>query len=341
MPATVNSRKVCRIIAPGWITEHRPLFNGNVVSACEMPVLHGAYRVNSADPDASSAVISAYSRRQAMDWSLVLASQDISATIVQPDPASWGLIVEPQEYDRALQAIRLYRLENRRWAWRQPIPWSQATFHWGALGWSVILVCIDALSWNDLRAVRAHGTFNSAAVAQGEWWRAFTAILLHADLPHLLANATTGFLLLGLAMARYGAGLALCAAYLAGAAGNLAGLLLHSKPYIGLGASGMVMGALGLISIPQLGRWPGAPGAAKQVLRALLAGVLLFVLLGTNPASDVIAHSGGFVAGALLGLVLNALPQNYFQSRALAAFSWVSFGALVVMTSWLALHGSG
>lgn len=41
-----------------------------------------------------------------MDWSLVLASQDIAATIIQADPEGWGLQVPPEDYQRAVAAIR-------------------------------------------------------------------------------------------------------------------------------------------------------------------------------------------------------------------------------------------
>src|SRR5512137_3026328 len=128
-----------------------------------------------------------------MDWSLVLASQDIPATIVQSDPTGWALLVEPGDYERAREAIRLYRLENRRWGWRQPIPWSEATFHWGSVGWCLLLIAVHWLTLTDFAGFRVSGQFDSAAAARGEWWRAFTAVLLHADLAHLLANTTIGF----------------------------------------------------------------------------------------------------------------------------------------------------
>ncbi len=75
-------------------------------------------------------MIRARSYQQVMDWSLVLASQDIAATIVRSDDDQWALYVEPHEHHRALDSIRQYQRENRKWSWRQPIPWSEATFNW-------------------------------------------------------------------------------------------------------------------------------------------------------------------------------------------------------------------
>ena len=51
-----------------------------------------------------------------------------------------------------------------------------------------------------------------------------------------------GVVFLGLAMARFGAVTAL-AAFLSGTLANLTAMMLRPEPYVGLGASGMVMGA--------------------------------------------------------------------------------------------------
>jgi membrane associated rhomboid family serine protease len=138
-----------------------------------------------------------------------------------------------------------------------------------------------------------------------------TATMLHADAGHLAANASTGIVALGLAMGRYGAGWTLLATLAAGALGNAAGLAVHPLPYRGLGASGMVMGALGLLTVQSLGAWRH-PGAAKRsILAGVLAGVLLFVLFGLSPRSDVVAHAGGFLGGLVGGVGLNWLPATW------------------------------
>jgi membrane associated rhomboid family serine protease len=292
--------------------------------------------VNVAGSDISTVVIEG-PRRQIMDWSLVLASQDIPATLTESENKRWGLILSSADHTRALEAIRLYQLENRRWRWRQPIRKSEETFHWGSLAWCILIILVHWLTLGPLFDFRAGGQFDSHAAAQGQWWRAFTAILLHADLAHLLANCTIGFLLLGLAMARYGAALALLAAYLAGALGNVAGLLAYSKPYWGMGASGMVMGALGLIAVPPWRSWSRHPHAIKQVVQAAFASILLFVLLGVDRTSDVMAHLGGFVSGAVFGLLLNLVPAWMLKLRAVITGLWVILLALFVGTFLLAL----
>jgi membrane associated rhomboid family serine protease len=271
-----------------------------------------------------------------MDWSLVLASQDISSTILQADPSGWALAVEPQEYERALEAIRQYRLENRRWGWRQRLPVSGMIFHWGALNWCALLALVHWALERLPPEIRGRATFASERATAGEWWRAFTAILLHADIGHLLANLSTGLILWGLAMARYGAGLGLLSAYVCGAAGNAAGLTLYPRAYVGVGASGMVMGALGLLTIPPLLRSLTHPWATKQVMQAVGGGLLLFLLFGVNPASDVIAHVGGYVCGMLVGIVLALLPERVLQSKVVTIGSVLVLAMLVGWTGWLA-----
>jgi rhomboid protease GluP len=292
------------------------------------------HRTGVVTPETPLTSIAARSKRQVMDWSLVLASQDIPSTIVQED-SGWALLVENHDLDRSLQAIRQFQAENRAWRWEQPVPWSDATFHWGALTWCSLLAAVHWVAWAMLPGLRIAGRFDTAAAASGEWWRAFTAVLLHADLGHLLANMTFGFILLGLAMARYGAGTALLATYLSGAAGNLAGFLLRPEPYFGVGASGMVMGALGLIAIQPFREGVFHPRSLRQLMRAALAGVLLFVLLGMDPTSDVIAHLGGFVSGALFGIALNLAPEGLWRSRSSVRVTWLLLSALFLCTSWI------
>src|ERR1035437_9272011 len=92
--------------------------------------------------------------------------------------------------------------------------------------------------------------------------------------------------------------------------GNLAAGWVHEATMRGLGASGVVMGALGLLTVPSLilPKQQKA-NAFRLIAGGLLAGVLIFVLIGVNPETDVVAHFGGFVTGWLLGLVLACVSR--------------------------------
>ena len=284
----------------------------------------------------TKAVIPARHRRQAMDWSLVLLSQGIESTLETP-PEGWALLVEPQDHPRALAVLRQYQLENRGWRWPKTMP--QITFHWGSVAWCVLLALFhfaDALSGLRLRDA---GMMEPAAVQNGSWWRLFTATLLHFDLAHLMANLAFGFPIFGLAMGRYGPACALLASALAGASGNLAGLLFRPRNFHGLGASGMVMGALGLLAVQSfsLALGPNTPAARKYMLGGVLGGLMMFALFGLNPAADVIAHAGGFVGGLLLGIVMAWIPQQRLLSAPVNAVCGAVLAVLIAVTWTLAL----
>jgi rhomboid protease GluP len=284
-------------------------------------------------PTPTLAEIPAYSKRQAMDWSLVLASQGIEAIILKvPETERWTLQVPPAELQRAQESIRLYRAENRGWSWRQDLPGLDLELHWGAIVFCVILTLFHSASSFEIPAMRTGGTMDPIKVLAGQWWRLFTPVFLHDDLAHLAANVTFGIIVLGLSMARFGAGLTLLATFLAGAVGNLFGLMFHDRPYTGLGASGMMMGALGMLAIHSIHLWRANRKAARYVTSGVGAGFLLFVLFGVSPGSDVLAHLGGFLAGLLFGAILALLPPKLIQKPAvnvLALIFFVTFSALV------------
>src|SRR5436190_17104268 len=86
--------------------------------------------------------IPARSRRQAMDWSLVLVSQGIETTIDSDPDTGWGLIVAVDDSQRAIQTLRQYHVENRRWPWRPAFSETSFPFDWTSLAWVfLIIVC--------------------------------------------------------------------------------------------------------------------------------------------------------------------------------------------------------
>jgi membrane associated rhomboid family serine protease len=280
--------------------------------------------------------IPARSRRQAMDWSLVLASQGIEHTVGWDGATGWSLAVARADHEKALAQIRLYRLENLQWRWRQPVFQPGLFFDWSSLAW--VLLNIMFFWWSEARAdLRTMGMMDGAALAHGQWWRLFTATWLHADIAHLTMNMVFGFLFLGLVMGRYGPGVGVLAAYLAGVGGNLFAWWIYGENHLSLGASDVVTGALGLIAVQSvtLLKRPSA-NTFRLFSAGLIAGALLFVLLGVSPESDVVAHFGGFLSGLLLGVPL-ALASKLVHRPWINLVAGILFAFLVILPWWLAL----
>ncbi len=273
-------------------------------------------------------------KRQAMDWSLVLASQEIETTITHE--TSWALVVAEMDYERALAAIGQYQKENRRWLWGQKLPGTDLIFHWGSLAPCLLLIVFHFLSETQISSLKPLGMMDSKAVGEGQWWRLFTAISLHADAAHLVANVTTGFLLFGIAMARYGAGAALLATFLAGAMGNIAGYIFYAETHRGLGASGMVLGALGLLAVEGIAAWR-TTRATRLIWRGIAGAILVLVLVGFSEGTDIIAHVGGFVGGAILGTILHLLPSAT-RGKTANAMCVILLTGLTILTWWFALR---
>ena len=263
-------------------------------------------------PDAEIPVavrIPARNQRQAMDWSLVLASQSIPTRLETDAAQAFWLEVAESDAAKAREVIDLFQSENRRWRWQRRIPTTPLIFHWGSLVWVAIILALHAIASGDPTLHKA-GFMNGVSVRDGEWWRPITAVTLHGDSAHLVSNAMFGFLFLGIAMGYWGAGLALLAALLSGVAGNFAGWFVYPEKQFMVGASGMVMGAIGLLAVI-----PAPVGSLRRltfqmVLRTLTPAVFLFVMMGFAPGTDWIGHTAGFVTGMLLGLALNPLRRR-------------------------------
>lgn len=284
----------------------------------------------------ATATLEVKSSRQAMDWALVLASQGIDCAVVEMPEAGWGLQVAEEDVPRSTVAIRAYEQENAT-VWRQEIKWTGMLFDWRALAWWLLMVLVFVLSTTRPWFKNA-GVMDPVLFQKGQWWRAFTAVTLHADAAHLALNASTGFLLLGLAMGFYGSGIAMLAAFSAGALANFAEMFLRSENYSGLGASGMVMATLGLLAAQSLFERYHSP--REWIGRGVLAAGLLLVIIGLDEKSDILVHLLGFAVGIFFGVSLCLSARRLLRRKALDAAASLVSAALLLLTWGLALRSA-
>jgi membrane associated rhomboid family serine protease len=169
------------------------------------------------------------------------------------------------------------------------------------------------------------GSADAAAILRGEWWRAVTALTLHADAGHVAGNAVMGGLLLALLARSLGPGVASAVMLLSGVAGTFLAAALRRQDFVSIGASTAVFGALGALA--------ALPRDSRRVWMPVIGGLALLSFLGTAKRADVTGHLCGFVSGLLVGAAVSRLPK--LQSRAAQAFLAVAAGCLPVV-AWLA-----
>ncbi|MCU0788145.1 MAG: rhomboid family intramembrane serine protease [Verrucomicrobia bacterium] len=291
------------------------------------------FGIDTSDRTAPACIPTA-SRSQAMDWSLVLLSQGIESTLMHdPESRRWQILVAADKMKTVLETLRLYEKENRAWPFRQQLPWPGLAFDWTVLAWVAIIATTYWLQSRPDSPLTAAGMCTAGLARSGEWWRPLTATMLHADPGHLAMNVVFGVLLMGTAMGRFGSGLTLLVATLAGIGANLVPLLWREDKSGALGASGVVMAALGLIAAAAAVHYWQRKHPPRLVLEAIVGGMLLFVLVGVSPTSDVAAHAGGFLFGLLLGLPLAALPLTRIRQARLNLVAGLIY-CLLVIVAW-------
>jgi membrane associated rhomboid family serine protease len=187
------------------------------------------------------------------------------------------------------------------------------------------LVRLDAFDLGELDAARVQG---------GQWWRAWTALTLHLDGPHLAANLLAGVWFGYLAARQLGGGIAWFLIVSGAALANLLAGLYGPPEHRAVGASTAVFAALGLMSAyswRERLRWP-----QRWARRwgPLVAGVVLLGWTGSaGEGTDLVGHLSGFIVGVVLGAaiampraqsVVNRVPQWLTGTAALAsiALAW-------------------
>ncbi|HVT41432.1 MAG TPA: rhomboid family intramembrane serine protease [Acidimicrobiales bacterium] len=140
-----------------------------------------------------------------------------------------------------------------------------------------------------------HYSLNPDLVHSGDYYRAFTAMWLHADFLHILFNMIA-LLIVGPAVEVLLGKVRFLALYLiAGLGGSVGSYLLGPHNEFGLGASGAIMGVLGAYIVIGLRRHlPVAPVVGLLVIN---------VLIGFSGNIDWRAHLGGFVVGSALAFL--------------------------------------
>jgi rhomboid protease GluP len=147
------------------------------------------------------------------------------------------------------------------------------------------------------------------AIMNGEVWRFFTAMFVHADITHIFGNMFF-LLIFGLrAEDMFDVKEYLSIYFLSGLAGGFL-TLLFLPDSLSVGASGAIFGVLGATVI-YIRRAIG-----QSIISALMYAFFLLAI-NTGPEVNVAAHLGGLIVGLLIGYLLAATrkPKATYNYR--------------------------
>jgi len=247
--------------------------------------------------------------REAFQHGLVILAMGYSYWLEPSAEGGWRLMVNPKILVHVRYQLSRYDRESH--GWPPPTPRFQGFVRrmefTGPLLWALLTA---GLFWAQKRStidLETLGCLDAKALFQGlEAWRPFTALFLHADFAHLLANLASGLFLFATLFTefrRFQGWLLLAAgSYLA----NVASAAIHlGEDYHSLGASTAVFTALGLLTGRAMSRILHAAGARpwRTLIVPFASGVGLLALFGSGGLrTDLTAHLTGFLCGLLLGL---------------------------------------
>jgi membrane associated rhomboid family serine protease len=264
---------------------------------------------------------------QALCWLAALGAARFTYRLVNAGE-NWRILVPAAQGEAACRELETYRKLNQDWP-PPPLPLpngtSQSSFT--SLGIAIGLLLFYAFigPFDSKSTFGSRGCADSVKILAGQWWRAGTALTLHASLSHVLGNAVCG-LFFGQALSRQlGPGLGWFLILLSGLAGNLLAAGAADSPRVAIGASTATFGALGLLASRQFIRQYRHHRDLRNIWsRAWIAagaGIGILALLGTAPQADLSGHLYGFGAGCLLGAATCFFPRKpYSESLQLAFF---------------------
>jgi membrane associated rhomboid family serine protease len=181
----------------------------------------------------------------------------------------------------------------------------------------LILILVNAVAFvfelrvgdvNDPDVLHRIGALEPYAVlAQGEYWRLFTALFLHGGLTHLLFNVFALYVL-GPPLERSVGTMRFAACYLISGLASSAGVVVLTV--IGLVQVAQLVGASGCI-MGIVGAWAGfllrhrqAPHARQRLANVAMIVAIQIAFDLSTPQVSMPAHLCGLIAGFFLGLVL-------------------------------------
>jgi rhomboid protease GluP len=235
------------------------------------------------------------------------------------------LVVRDHDARAAAAELERYRGENVGWPPKESYPAAVSQGIHATIAFAGLLVLYYTFqeSWRFGVDWETLGRADAVKIRAGEWWRAVTALTLHADMAHLAGNVVFGAALGVILAQSIGVGLAWWSVLVAGTLGNYANAWLQDVSHRSLGASTAVFGALGVQVAYEYARRTELGYKRWRRWVPVIMGFGLLAWLGAggvhveDPRSleglervDIGAHGLGFAVGGLIGLGVARIPRR-------------------------------
>lgn len=244
-----------------------------------------------------------HSRKPIFEYSLVLTAVAIDNEVVF-DADDWCLWVPVGQVSYAEAQLDRYVRENRPVRF-SGLPLVTIDSGWvGVIGYLLVIWLMPALAGYGVldSGWSADGRLQAGLVGGGEWWRTITALTLHADLAHIVANSLFGAVF-GLFVGRYlGSGFGWLLVLLCGALGNALNAGFRPEAFSSIGASTATFAALALGASFVWRRGYFSGRGWRRAFAPIFAGIALLAFTGVGgERTDVLAHFMGFGVGVVTG----------------------------------------
>jgi rhomboid protease GluP len=266
--------------------------------------------------------------REAYDHGLVILAMGEACRVQEAEaPGEYDLQAESLPSGKIHHELEAYGREISGRKARPATPLEFPAYPAGAwltALWALVLIAVFLLQGQDPRLTDRGASSAVGLLREGEWWRPFTALFLHADISHLAGNLAGGAAFGTLVSRSIGSLKAWPLILACGTLGNvITARIVYPESFLSIGASTAVFAALGILSGLGLAETfrERASLPWMRVLAPVLAGVIVLGWLGAgSPGSntDALGHVCGFGTG-LAGGAIFGLNQLFHTNHSISS----------------------
>jgi len=171
-------------------------------------------------------------------------------------------------------------------------------------------------------------------LGHGEWWRLFTATMLHGSAEHLIGNLVT-FLMVGFLLEpMIGIGWLAAIYFPGGFAGAVLSTLLNGPGTLSVGASGAIMATLAALFTLSFHAGAARPGLMRRMAGGSLFPALIPAVTQGGATVDINAHLGGCLTGAAIAFLMLIAWNDEARTPPGRSIAVVIAGFWVAMTAF-------